>query len=546
MADIRAILRPTPLLCAALIALGVVAVYGASLRNGFVDWDDFEVVINNPLIRSFSPRIFSSFDPELYVPLTLFTFQIEYLFVGAQPFMYHVDALLLHIANAILVFWFLRMMIKNRGLALGGALLFAVHPVNVETVAWVSARKELLWAMFFLLTLIAYEKNADGDGRWKKWSVMFFVLALLSKPTALLAPFVLLLLDWRRGEKISVRSLRSTWPHFLLAYAAGVVALIGRGGGIEALGPWQALLLAFRSTTFYLEKLFIPLHLSPIYAAPEQITLGNPVILLSLLIVIALIASAWFLRRFDRTAVTGVGIFFLALLPTFLAYQKSGDVTLAADRYAYVPSVGFILVIVALLSHVRNRMAQRAIMVIGVVVACGLGFLAHAQSLVWTSTRTLFTHALREDPASHVALNNLASLALDEGDMDEAIRLSSEAVRLKPAYADAYVNLGAAYGRQKDYTRAAQALQMTITLNPEHPQAYFNLGGIEQIRGNLDQAAAMYRKAIELKPTHADAYFQLARVLLRQSKRDEARSAYQSAVELNPRLQGAEPELDAL
>lgn len=539
-----------PLSWFGLLSIGLIAtvaflVYGESLGNAFVDWDDVQLIVQNPLIRTFSPRIFFSYDPELYVPLTLLTFQIEHALFGFNALIFHLDSLLLHIANALLVGWFLLILLRNRWAACLGALLFAVHPLHVESVAWVSARKELLWAFFFLLTVIAYELGRE-DRRWRLMSMLFLTLSLLSKPTALLTPFVLLLLDWRRGERVSLRSWKRTWPHFLLAYAAGVIALIGRGEQIGLLNPLQVLLLAFRSTVFYLEKLILPLHLSPLYAPPDPISLGNPAILFSILIVLALLAGTWFPRRYDRTAALGIGIFFLALLPTFLAYQKSGFVTPAADRYAYVPSIGIILTVAALLLHAPGALAKRIIAVVAIATSVTFGVLAYRQSLVWASTESLFTHALREDPGSPIAMNNLATLALERGNIDEAILLSSEAVRLKPLYADAYVTLGAALAKEEKYDRAEEALQRALEINPDHAHATFNLAGVEQMRGNLDRAVELYRRATALQLSHADAFFQRGRVLLKQGKRDEARAAYRSAVELRPQLRGVSREMDAL
>ena len=154
------------ILCTAAIALAALLVYGASLWNGYVDWDDLQLMMANPLIRTFSPRIFISFDPELYVPLTQLSFQIEYALFGFTAFFFHLDALLLHILNAVLLCQFVFLITKQRWLAFFATLIFVMHPLNVEAVAWVSARKELLLATFFLLTLISYEKGAKGHRQW--------------------------------------------------------------------------------------------------------------------------------------------------------------------------------------------------------------------------------------------------------------------------------------------------------------------------------------------------------------------------------------------
>lgn len=533
------------LLSIVLIVAASFAVYGASLVNGFVDWDDPLLVLENPLIRNFSPRIFMSFDPELYIPVTLLSFQIEYALFGFFAFAFHLDSLLLHIINALLVLQTLLLLSKDRRLAVTGALLFAVHPLNVEAVAWVSARKELLATAFTLLSVIAYLRGSGGDRRWTALSIVAFALALLSKPVAILLPVLLIALDWTRGA-VTRESVFAKWPYALLSLIAGLIAYAGKLDALSLLSPGEAVLLALRSAAFTLEKLFLPLHLSPIYAPPEALSILNPSIAISLIVVIALAAAAWQARRRMPRVTLGITWFFLFLLPGLLAYQKSDEVMLVSDRYAYLPSAGWALAVTAMIASVPHTRIRNFLFAGAAATACWFGVLTHAQSFIWRDTDTLFTHVLKVNPVSSIAFNNLGFSALSRGNVDEAIRLSSEAVRLKPTNADAHVNLGAAYGRKGDYDRAEQSLRRALEIVPRHAQAYFNLGGVEQLRGRYDAAALLYREAVAINPAHADAWFQLARAYVRLGRNADALNAYQSALNLNPQLRGVAKELDAL
>ncbi len=532
-------------LCIGAIALATFATYGSSLKNDFVAWDDPQLVYENPLVSSHSPRIFASYDPELYVPVTMLSFQIEHAIAGFNPFVFHLDALLLHTLNTLLVFALLSLLFKRRWIALGCALLFALHPLNTETVAWVSARKELLSGTFFLLSLIAYMRREDWR-RWKFISLGCFVLALLSKVTVAMLPFVLLLIDWQQGRTITRETIKEKWPYFLLAAVAITIGLFGKSDALQILTLWQVILLACSSITFYLQKFFWPVDLSAIYPPPDPIAVGNPVITLSIMAVFALPAILWFVRKKFPGALLGFGFFLLMLAPSFLAFQKADDVMFAADHYAYIPLIGLSIAIGSLLIFLRKKITQTIVTVIAIGILVWLSVITHTQSLLWRDTETLFSHVLQQNPTSHIAYGNLGFQALERGQTGQAIEYLNKALKLKPTYADAYVNLGAAFGKEHDYARAEVALKQGLQINPDHAQGHFNLGGVYQMLGNPNAAITEYERTIKINSAHANAYWQLARMYLKLGKRTEAATAYRSAVDLNPAFRGVSAEMDAL
>lgn len=529
------------LLSLGLLAAACFAVYFPVLGHGFVQWDDYQLVVENILIWSFSPKIFWTFDPELYVPLTLLSFQIEYALAGPHPFLFHLTNLVLHILNAGFVFFLLKKFFKEDSLAFVGALLFALHPIQAETVSWISARKELLMTFFFLSALLS---TLHGEKKWTYASWILFLCALLSKVTALTFPFVLGLLLLYRNEKPK-KILKTIAPYAVLSVVFGIIGLFGRDEALKLLTPLQTVLLAFRSFTFYLQQFFVPLQFSAIYPAPTDISFGNIAILISIVLVIVLIIGAFVLRK--KYPLISIGFFFFALTiaPSFLAYGKSGDVTLAADRYAYLPLIGLVIFILALcetLNHKWKRFAPGAIIALILL----LSWKTFTQSQTWRSSETLFGNVLILYPNSHIALNNLGFVELDRNQTDKAIAYFEKALEKKPVYPDALVSLGAAYGKKNMLDKAEQTLEQALSYQPDHMKGIYNLAGVYMLRGNSDEAIRLYKRAIELGPLFTPSYWHLANLYLKLGKQNEARDIYQRLLNIDPSYRGRSPQLDSL
>ena len=541
MRSLRFLNEGNTLLFLGLLAAACFAVYFPVLGHEFVQWDDYQLILENLLVRSFSPAIFWTFDPELYVPLTLLSFQIEYATMGAEPFLFHLTNLLLHIVNTGLVFFLLKKLLKENLLAFAGALLFALHPIQAETVSWISARKELLMTFFFLSALLTALR---GEKKWTYASWILFLCALLSKVTALTFPFVLGLLLLQRNEKPKEIS-KTIAPYLALSILFGIIGLMGRDEALKLLTPLQTILLAFRSFTFYLQQFFVPLQFSTIYPAPTDISFGNIAMLISIVIVAALIAIAWLLRK--KYPLVSIGFFFfvVTIAPSFLAYGKSGDVTLAADRYAYLPLIGLVILVLAeceSLSHRWRRFAPAAI--IALVLLLSVKTFTQAQT--WRTSETLFGNVLNLYPDSHIALNNLGFVELERNQMDKAIAYFEKALERKPIYPDALVSLGAAYGKKNMLNEAEAALTKALSYQPNHPRGVYNLAGVYMLRNKNDEAIRLYKKAIELGPFFTPSYWHLARIYLKIGKSDEAREIYMQLLKIDPSYRGRSTELDTL
>ncbi len=524
-----------------VLIAAVILTYASVPGFSFVDWDDPQIVIGNPMVRSFSPAIFWSYDPELYAPLTYLTYQIEFALVGANATVFHTVNLLLHICVTLLAFGLIRRLTGRGTLAFVAALLFAVHPVNTEAVAWVSARKELLSAAFGLAFLLSY---ANRRPQWQ--TAALFVLALLSKVNVILLPLLLPLMDMRGGEPLTKRSLKPHWPYAVLMLLFAVIAIGGKAGNLALLSPVQTVMLAGQSLLFTLQKLFVPVSLSAIYPAPANAVQLMPGAMWFSLAAV-LMGGLFMLFRRDRAVLFGISLFLLSLAPSFLAYQKTNDITLGADRYMYLPSIGVCMALVVLAYRAaRSETAERIVLSLGIIAACVLGALAHTQAKNWSTTNALFSNVLGIYPDSHVAKNNLGFAKLNEGKTDEAITLFVDAIKLKPAYADAHVNLAAAYGRQGKLVDAESEAMTAIQIDINNTQAHVVLAGTYFTAGYLPEARAEYERALAIEPQNSHARYLLAQVLLKLNEVQAAKDMYQSLLQDDPSYAGRSAALDAL
>ena len=532
------------LLPPALLAAVVLAIYFPVFHFGFVRWDDPQLVSENPLVRSFSPKIWVSYDPQLYDPLTMFSYQMEYLIGGGSAGIFHAVNVLLHFLTAYLLYLLLKAFRFGAVAALVGALLWAVHPLHVEAVAWVSGRKELLWAFFFFASLLVSMHFPSGDRR--RWlGLPLFLCALLSKVSALTLPVVLLLLEWRDTGRVTARRTAALWPFWLLTVVFGIIALFGRGKSAALLPVMDALLLFVRSIAFTLSKVLWPFSLSAIYPA-EPASLLHPASLFGIASVAALFIACYLLRRY-RSVVFGLVFFLLTLAPGLFAYLKSNDITLTSDRYAYVPLAGLIIAVLAYHSLLPHSLLRRRLGTISAVVLVVFwATLSHAQVMTWRDTETLFQHVLASAPDSTVAMNNLGFIRLNAGELDAAEKFVTEALALKPDYPDALVNLATIEAKRGRYDEAETALRHALAIQPENAQAWFNFAGIALVRRDDETAVERYRIVVTIRPTHEQAWWQLSNALLRLGKGSEAADAYRTTLTLNAGYRGKNPELDRL
>ncbi|MFQ5464408.1 MAG: tetratricopeptide repeat protein [Thermodesulfobacteriota bacterium] len=538
-------------LCAALIAALTVIAFSSSLDNGFVNWDDGLYVTANPLIRDLSwdnlKEILSTFYRDDYRLITvLLSYTLEYRLFGLDPFIYHLDNLVLHVLNTLLVFYLVLKLSGRLSVALATSLLFGVHPVHVEAVAWVSERKGLLSAFFFLGAIILYLRYHERSRRvFYYLSLAAFLLSVLSKLVAVTLPVVLLLVDYLSCRTFTRKTLTEKVPFFVLSgvFAVDTVFMykaMGQFGSIEPLSAVEVVLLSCRSLTAYLAGTVLPVNLSAIYPYPAEISIGSPAFFLPPVILAALAVAVVYSMKYTRTVVFGALFFLITLSPVLKVVPFASGGSTMADRYMYVPSVG-LLFLAGLAFHglyARAGALGRASRVaaaagLGVAVVAGM-YLTHQRGEVWKDSETLWQSVIERHPESSFARYNLANAYAKLGRFEEATEEYRLAIALDPDFKDSRFNLANAYAKLGRYDQAAEEYLAAIRLDPADKDSHFNLAQAYLKLGRFEEAAEEYRLAIALDPGFEDAHFNLGNLLARLGRFDQAVGEYKKALALDP------------
>src|SRR3989454_1665548 len=553
-----------------LVALVTFAAFLPALHNQFVNWDDDKNFLDNPYYRGLGwSQLRWMWTTHLghYIPLTWMSLGLDYLLWGMNPVGYHLTSLLLHAANAVVFFFVVRRILtralpspSERGHALAvsagfAALVFAIHPLRVESVAWVTERRDVLSGLFYLVTILVYLRACEGEKRGRRWywlAVATFVCALLSKAMVVNLPIVLLILDvyplrrlggavgwWSEpARRVYVEKI----PFGLLAAAASAVALMAQLShntmvSVVQLSGLGRLAVSMYGLSFYLWKTVAPVNLSPLYELPPTVNPGAVPFILSYGLVLAITAIILALRR-RVPGLPAVWLAYIVVLLPGLGIFQSGQ-QIAADRYNYLAGLGWAILAGAglLFSLGRSKTGTLTTSPIAGVAMClvvGLGVLTWDQVKVWHDSEKLWTHVLAMDPQSSIAENNLGVARAGERKLAEAVEHYQRALQIRPEHAGAHYNLGNALARQGKLTEAIEHYQQAVHLKPDHADAHNNLGNALARQGKLTEAIEHYQQVVHLKPDHADAHNNLGNALAQQGKLTEAIEHYQQALHLKP------------
>jgi len=565
--------RNKKLLVAAGLVVLALAAYWDVNQNSFVSYDDDVYVVNNDHVKqglswNNLAWAFTSTSAANWHPLTWMSHMLDFQLFGLNPAGHHITSLLIHIVNALLLFWVLNIMTGALWRSAFVAALFAVHPVNVESVAWIAERKNLLSTLFWLLAIWAYVRYAKKPA-WAAYSLVAvcFALALMSKPMAVTLPFTLLLLDYwplarlrkseaentsdkrvksKKSEKQGAAALTypsrnvmqlviEKTPLLLMAIAAGVVTVYAqRAGGAVATIEKFPILLRFQnalvSYATYLLKLFWPAGLAVFYPYPRH---GLPTwqVGLAALVVVSITALAVWRSKQSRYRAVGWFWYLGTLVPVIGLVQVG--LQSRADRYAYVPFIGLFVAVIWVASNwtsVRPARQQRlAVLGLGVVIA--LTIITRIQTSYWHNSITLFERALAVTGKNYVAHNNLGELLAQQGRLEEAAGHFSAAIEVDPFYAHARHNMGMVLVQQGKLDEAIGEFEKAIEIEPRFTDAHNKLGAALANEGRLDEAIVSFSKAIEIDPTYASAYANLGSAYDQQGKIAEAVTAYSTALE---------------
>ena len=519
---------------ALLTAVAAIVCFLPALSGGFV-WDDAFYVSDNPILKmglaDAVRAIATSFVVGNYHPVTIASLALEAAALGLRPEVFHATNLLLHAANAVLAGFLLQALGVRRIAAWAGAILWAVHPLRVESVAWISARKDLLYVLFFLLALLAYVRHAREDrppGRAYAASLALFVASCLSKAMAVSLVPVLLLVDGLLGRRASARTLSEKIPFAAIALVVGGIALAAqRSAGATPDAPDHGLpaRLAFAGygLVFYLVKTVAPVGLSAFYPYPGG-PAGTvpPAVIAQAVAALALVAAAVRLRS-HRWLAFGAGFYALTLAPVLQLVPVGAAV--AADRYAYLPAIGLSFVI-------AHAVGSRGAIAAVAVVALALGGMTWARCAVWHDGLSLWNDVLAKHPGVAIAHQNRGVAREAAGDHRGAIADYDAALAAVPGYADAWANRGVAEASLGDRAASLRDLREAVRLDPTRPNFRFNLGLVLGDIGAWDDALAQLGEAIRLNPRFAEAHLNRGLALEQMGRAAEGAADVRRAAEL--------------
>lgn len=554
--------RRTELLIYALLTAAVLAVFWQTLGHDFTNYDDVAYVTENSHVRTglTIPNIewaLAAMHASNWHPITWMSHMLDCTLHGANPRGHHATNLLFHLANTLLLFGLLKRLTGCRWRSAFVAALFAVHPLHVESVAWVAERKDVLSAFFWMLTIWAYVRYTErrDAGRYML-VVLAFTLGLMSKPMLVTLPITLLLLDYwplgRFGKGISpVTAIREKIPLLMLSAASCAVTFAAQREG-SAVGRLDQLPLGERTANAasayitYIIKMAYPTRLAVFYPHPE----GKLPMLC--------VAGAWMLlagitfvavRLRNKPYVLFGWLWYLITLVPVIGLVQVGWQAMA-DRYTYMPLVGLFIAITWGISESLGDWASRSgrsrsipLSAVSLAVVVALGVAAWRQAGYWKNSITLFTHALQVTGNNVVAENNLAMALQSEGKTGEAIAHYRTAIRMKPGWEDAHYNLARTFLASGHKDEAIAEFRKALRIYPGDAEALNNLGAALMLKGRVAEAVSLFSEATRLQPDHVRAYMNLGAALSVQGKLPEAAANYRAAVSLDPTIPDAHQNL---
>jgi tetratricopeptide (TPR) repeat protein len=571
----------------ALLAAAVLLVFGQTLRHGFINCDDGPYVYDNPhVVKGLTLAgivwAFTHSHAGFWHPLTWISHMLDCQLYGLNAGGHHLTNVLLHMATTILLFLVLRQMTGLRQDKAASsapadtlwpsafvAAVFAIHPLRVESVAWVAERKDILSGLFFMLTLLMYARYAQNCAksqvsgvRWLRscdyWlAVLFFALGLMSKPMLVTVPFVLLLLDYWPLRRFVLPSQNGTsqlsTPHpvqlvleklplFLLAIAAGFVAFLtqksdGAVATLEGLPLGSRLANGLVSYVTYILKMFWPDNLAIFYPYPAKVPTWE-IAVAGALLLFGTMSAVMFARR--RPYLLVGWLWYLGMLVPVIGLVQVGDQAWA-DRFTYLPQIGLYLVVVWAIKDLaaswrwrRQVLDVAAFSVIAALMAC-----SWKQTSYWRNDESLWGHTLACTSGNYLAHNYLGYWLVAQGRTAEALEHYQKALEINPYYPDARNNLGTLFLNQGRIDEAINQFKKALEIEPNYLNAHYNLGNALLEVGRIDEAIVQFRRALEIKPDDADTYYNLGVALMRVGRSDEAIGCFQKVIEFKPDSVGA-------
>ncbi len=558
--------RTTPIafICIFLVTFFV---YSPTLRNDFVNWDDDVHLLDNPFVHALDGKhiaaIFLSTVNDIYIPLTTLSFAIEYHFFRSWPLIYHLDNCILHgLVTSMVLLFALRCGLTLRASVIA-ALIFGLHPIHVESVAWVTERKDVLYSFFYMLALLLYcdyldimkfesagsiqERGTPEGGRVSQWKykkllrlvliILFSLLSILAKPMALSLPLIFGICDWYFKRKFSILSLLEklsltvfflpilwlTYHHHLRVFNSNFL---------------ESFLIWTWCFGFYLMKFFSPDYFVVLYKLPSPVGFFHKPFLSSIFLFFIFFTSLYVSRK-NRLFCFSFLFYFCSIF--FLLRWDQYDTNIVADRFMYLPSLGLCLWLGIIFESIYLKWRTARFLKI-VLISSGLIFLGllvtktYRQCQVWKNGVSLWQHQLnyRGEVATALVYQKLAYALSCEKDFLAILHRYRFLTQLEEKK---LFNLDKSIQLEKDWERIEEVISLNekaINIKPDFANAYYNLGWLYAELGKIELAKEYYEKTIYFNPKHFDAYRELGRLYLNLNKPNEAVSAFQKAIACNP------------
>jgi len=512
----------------ALVVIIAITAYSNIFKCDFLNFDDREYFTAYPEITNINfssiKAYFSNYYVAMYQPLPVLSFALTYKFFQLNPVPYHLINLVFHVFNIIMVFMFVKKLSDNKSIALFTAFIFALHPMNVESVTWISARSSGMFVFFYLTALYYYLKYVkEGKKTYDLALVLlFFLLSLFSKAQAVTLPLIIVAVDYYLKRKFNLKLIAEKLPFFVLSLIFGIVAIMQQGASESTFNIHESFSLIDKfflityAISFYIVRLFFPFNLSGTYLFPvkEGAFLPLEFYAASLLLLTVIILVFVYHKR-KPYILFGLAFFLLSLSLTLQILPTRWIIT--ADRYAYLPFIGLLFVIGSLIAEIKSSQTRKFIYLGIALLGLVFAFLTHDRNKVWANNETFWTSAIEHNKNNAAAYNNRGTARNESADneksdlkriqkINDALSDFSKAIALDTTYAEAFYNSGLAKYRLGNAEEAIPDYSKAIALRPKYVSAYNNRGNAYKAIKEFDAAMADFNKVISLNPNVPDVY----------------------------------------
>lgn len=543
----NAVLKPlasTTLLLLSLLALAGITylVFTPCLTAGFTNWDDKRYIFESPMIRAltwanikimFTEKVLMS-----YNPLVILSFAMEYTTVGQKPELYHFVNVLLHIANSLLLALIFKKLSGKLEVGLIVSALFALHPMHVESVAWIASRKDVLFTLFYFLAWFSYLHFFTKNNKWQFYflTILAFLLSILSKSQAVTLPIILLMSQWFYNKTITKKDLILLIPFFILSLAAGAFTLQGSSGVADKYAvPFSFVEKGWYSIMaigIYLYKSILPFNQTAIYAFPKT---GSPDFSIQLIIGIVLIVlsifAAWYYRK--KFPVIAWGLLFFYVHIFLVLHLVATNSSLIYERFTYISYIGLFFIIAEILSNTGQTKKQSVSFLILILISVS-AYATYSRCKIWKNSETLWSDIILKNQQSETAYNNRGEYYYQQGELEKALADYNEGIRIQPNQPSPYNNRAIIYYKRKQYDLALKDIEKALSIEPEYAAAYNNKGNIYYNIPDYDSAIVAFQKAVTLFENYPTAWCNLGSSYLQKGDLQSALTNYKKALQYDP------------